>query len=409
MRPELEILHCDPSRRSDGLVLLTIGNATRAVRKSSPYEAIIAIDRSGQIVWERSFDFCLMDIRRSRRDTLLAMGTGGIACEIDINGDILHKWYSGGLHDSAPDGVLVDTLKFHHSIFETLDGRLLSLSLEQRPLAEPTEDADYVMLDTILLWNRDGSVDRELSLAEVCDIERYSHDSLRIYYANQGWPRTKDWSHGNCVIEDPNDLGYLMSFRHQDSVVKVTQEGALQWILGVDAGYRPQFQRKLLQTEWQRPFWHQHDLSFTQDGDLLLFDNGTAGAFPPEPKKPLDQLETYAVSFKVDEDAMTATEIWRYGGPGKLPFTLYVSGVCEMPNRNKFIACTGISKTPSGDLAALPTLGAGQIELVEVTPEGEEVFRARLCDPDAEIDRGWNGFRPEYLASDLTLKTPGSG
>ena len=57
MRPELEILHCDPSRRSDGLVLLTIGNATRAVRKSSPYEAIIAIDRSGQIVWERSFDF----------------------------------------------------------------------------------------------------------------------------------------------------------------------------------------------------------------------------------------------------------------------------------------------------------------------------------------------------------------
>ena len=401
MQPDFEIVSCDPERRSDGVVLLTIGNSTRAVRKSSPYEAIVAIDRQGRIVWRREFEFCLMDVRRSRQETLLVMGTGGIACEIDLSGRLLHKWYARGLHGRAPDGVLVETLKFHHSIFETKGGRLLSLSLEHRQLETPTEDADFLMLDTVLLWNRDGSVERELSLAEVCDIERYSHDFAPIYYENQGWPRTRDWSHGNCVIEDPDDLGYLMSFRHQDSVVKIDRDGSLKWIFGVDAGFRPQFRDKLLKPRWDRPFWHQHDLSFTSEGDLMLFDNGTAGAFPPEPKKPLNKMETFAVSFAIDEAAMTATETWRYGGHGRLPFSLYVGGVCEMPNRNKFIACTGLSHQPDGALAPLPTLGIGSIDLTEVTPEGEAVFQARLSAPGAVVDRGWNGFRPEYLKPDL--------
>ncbi|MDC0739556.1 aryl-sulfate sulfotransferase [Cognatishimia sp. SS12] len=407
MQPDLKILACDTERRSPGVVLLTVGRSTRAIRKTSEFEAVIAITQDGKIAWQREFDFCLMDVRRSRQDTILIMGTGGIACEIDHEGNMLHKWYCRGLHDSAPDGVLVDTLKFHHSICELEDGTLCSLSLEQKPLAEPDELADYVMLDTIFIWNRDGSVVKEMSLADVCDIERYSHDSHPIYYQNQGWPRTKDWSHGNCVIQDPKDKGFLMSFRHQDSVTKVTEDGQLQWIMGIDRGYRPQFQDKLLKMEWERPFYHQHDISFTQNGDVMIFDNGTRGAFPPDPIVAPEEQESFALCFDVDEEAMTAKETWRYGGHGVLPFSLYVSGVCEMPNGNKFIACSGLKHDKEGKVAFIPPQGVGAIELIEVTPEGERVFHARIEAPEDPIEKGWNGFRPEYVAPDLADRLAG--
>lgn len=401
MHPELTVLSCKPEKRSGGVVLLTVGRSSRSIRKTSDFEAVIAIDRNGRIAWQKEFDFSLMDARRSMRDTLLIMGTGGIATEIDTNGNILHKWYCKALHPDKTDGVLVDTMKFHHSICEIDGGHLCSLSIEQLPLSQPEKDADHVMLDTIVIWDRDGTVVREMSLAEHCDIERYGHDCSPIYYANQGWPRTKDWSHGNCVIQDPGDKGFLMSLRHQDSIVKVTENGELMWIMGVDRGYRPRFRDKLLKMDWKRPFYHQHDISITSDGDLMLFDNGTAGAFPPDPRLPLEELESFALSFSVDEQAMTATETWRYGGDGYLPFSVYVSGVCEMPNGNRFIACTGLKHDKNGNRVRFPPTGVGSIELVEVTTDGERVFHARIEAPGDPIEKGWNGFRPEYLGPDM--------
>ena len=258
-----------------------------------------------------------------------------------------------------------------------------------------------MMVDTILVWDRDGTVASERSLAGLCDPERYGHGSGPMYYERQGWPRTRDWSHGNCIVEDPADGGFLISLRHQDSVVKVSEEGGLAWIMGIDQGYRPEFRDRLLTMDWERPFFHQHDVTVTSNGDLMLFDNGTSGAFPPDPPRPLDEQETHALCFRVDGKAMTATETWRYGGNGNLPFSPYVGGVCEMPNGNRFIACTGIKRDLDGNRVEMPPQGVGSIELVEVTRDGERVFHARIEAPGDPVDKGWNGFRPEYLAPDM--------
>ncbi|MEM9852111.1 MAG: aryl-sulfate sulfotransferase [Pseudomonadota bacterium] len=401
MRPELRVITCDPARHSLGVVLLTVGNGTRAVRKTSPCKQVIAISQEGKLVWRQDFDFCLVNRRRSRRDTVLIMGTGGVAREIDRAGRVLHTRYAAGLHASAPDGVRVDTLKFHHSICELADGTLCSLSLEWRPLDDLEEIADHVMLDTVVIWHRDGTVLRKMSLAQVCDITHVSHDWDPIYYSNQGWPRTKDWSQGNCVIEDPADGGFLMSFCHQDSVTKVSRAGELEWIMGGDASYRPVIREKLLKMDWQRPFWHPHDISFNAAGNLLILDKSKGGAFSPDPKPPIETWESHALTFRIDVAGRTAPETWRHGGAGKLPFSLCVGSVCEMPNGNRLIACSGLSHTPVGCPAARPTLGIGAVELVEATPAGAEVVRARidaaLGDPMAG---GWNGFRPEFLAPD---------
>ena len=87
-----------------------------------------------------------------------------------------------------------------------------------------------------------------------------------------------------------------------------------------------------------------------------------------------------------------------------MPFSLYVSGVCEMPNGNRFIACTGLKHDKEGNRVVLPPHGVGAIELIEVTQQGECVFHARIEAPDDPVEKGWNGFRPEFLAPDLAAQ-----
>ena len=403
MLPELDIKICEPEKRDDGIVLLTIGRNTRAIRKTSEFEAIIAINRHGQIVWHREFDFVLMDCRQSKAGTLLIMSTDGRIVEMALDGTILHQWYCRDRFPDGVDGIALDTPKFHHTVCELSNGLLATLSIEHLPLAEPQDEWTHLMSDTIVLFERSGRIVCEISVADILDVERHSHDSVVPYWPHQGWANTLDWSHANCLIEDPLDRGLLISFRHQDAVVKISAEGDLLWILGHDIGWRDPWRNKLLKVDGGRPFYHQHDLSFTANGDLMLFDNGTAGTYPPSPRQPLPERLSFALSYRIDSNTMTATETWRYGD---LLYSHYVSGVCEMPNGNRFIACTGIKIDLDGNRVEAPPFGVGSIELVEVTPTGERVFHALLEDPTAVPEAGWNGFRPEYLSHTVAQQLP---
>ncbi len=397
MLPKIDLEISQPDKRDKGLILLTIGRNTRSIRKTSEFEAIIAIDRHGEIVWHKTFDFCLMDCRQSRQNTLLVMGTDGRALEIGFDGELIHQWYCTPRFPDGLDGIPLETEKIHHTICELADGLLASLSIHHHPLAEPHDGWTHLMSDTVVIFDRAGRIEQEFSLVDCLDTERMSHDGPAPYWANQGWLNTLDWTHGNCLIEDPKDGGLLLSLRHQDAVVKVTRRGELVWILGDSTGWRTPWQNKLLRLQGGRPFYHQHDLSFTAAGHLMLFDNGTAGSFPPNPRQPLALRQSFALTYEIDEILMTAKETWRYGGEG-FPYSHYVSGVCEMPNGNRFIACTGIRHDLSGERVEIPPQGVGHIELFEVTLQNECVFHAMIDDPGAIPEAGWNGFRPEYLA-----------
>ena len=398
--PRLEILALDAARRADGVVLLTVGRNVRSIRKTSEFEAILAIGRGGDVVWHREFEFGLMDCRRSLRDTLLAMGADGRVAEIGLDGALLGQWYCAPRFPDGLDGVPLETEKLHHTVVEFAPDRLLSLSVEQLPLERPGAGWTHYMADAIIVFRRDGTVETEIGLAGLLDPGHACYGSDAPYWPNQGWPGTRDWTHGNCAIVDPAGGGFLVSLRHQDCVVKISGDGRLVWILGDPAGWTGEHAGKLLRIEGGRPFYHQHDLSFTSGGDLMLFDNGTAGAVPPAPEQPIEERESFALAYAIDEEAMTAVETWRYGGPD-LPYSHYVSGVCEMPNGNRFVACTGLRHAPGGARVESPPQGVGSIVLKEVAPDGGVVFHAELRDDAAEPEAGWNGFRPEYLPPEV--------
>ena len=55
---------------------------------------------------------------------------------------------------------------------------------------------------------------------------------------------------------------------------------------------------------------------------------------------------------------MTAAETWRYGGDD-IPYSMYVGGVGEMPNGNRFIASTGVKLDKEGKRVEQPPLRVG--------------------------------------------------
>jgi len=380
----IDVMLADVARRDDGVILLTMGRNTRSINKTSDRELIVAIDQEGAITWQRDLAFATMDCRRSNQETLLVMGSHGSIVELDRTGEQLNEWSNADL----------GTLKMHHSVSELPDGKLVTLSADL--IAGASDDSDWpdLMADTVLIFDREGTVETEFSLAPLLDMDRHTHSHLIPYWPLLGFDGCADWTHGNSVTVDPADGGLIVSLRHQDAVIKLTRSGELVWILGDSTGWKTPWSDKLLQLDGQRPFAHQHDAGFAPDGTLLLFDNGTVGE--------LEDRQSFALGYRIDEVAMTATEVWRYGGDD-LPYSDYVSGVTMMPNGNRFIACTGIKLEPDGSRAPLPPRGIGSIELCEVTPDGERVFHARIEDPEAGRDEGWNGFRPQYLPADFLI------
>ena len=403
MWSDFTVKRVDPDRRSDGVVLLTVGRNTRSIDKTSDREAVIAIDRLGRIVWHRLFEFGLMDCRRSLRDTLLVMGSDGRCAEIGLDGRLLEQWYCAPRFPDGLKGTALATEKLHHTICEISDGRLLSLSIRHEKLEDPVDGWTHRMADSVIVFDRKGRIETEFSLSPLLDPRRLGHSARIPYWAVQGWPDTLDWSHGNCAIVDPEDGGILLSLRHQDCVAKVTPDGGLVWILGDPTGWRAPWDSKLLAVEGGRLFYHQHDLSFAGSGELLLFDNGSTGTRPPEPVPPIEDRESYALGYAIDAEAGVARETWRFGG-ADLPWSQYVSGVCEMPNGSRLIACTGVVSDDQGRRVEFPPMGTGRIVLKEVAPDGTVPFEAGMADPGAGPDRGWNGFRPEYLPGDVAGK-----
>ncbi|MDC0739562.1 aryl-sulfate sulfotransferase [Cognatishimia sp. SS12] len=403
-QPELDVLSIDAAKRDDGIIILTVGNNTRSIHKRSDCEQVIAIDSAGQIVWRRPFDFALMDCRLSLQDTLLVMGTDGRIVEIGFDGTLLHQWYCRPQHPNGLDGAGLDTLKVHHTVQEIAKGRYMSLSLAHEKLHEPIGDWTHRMVDTVVIFDRDGNIEIEFPVSEGLDRDRLGWSAEIPYWIHQGWKNTLDWSHGNCAIVAPDNSGVLVSMRHQDCVAKFGFDGDLHWILGDKTGWKGPQAERLLKINGGRPAYHQHDLSFTKDGALMLFDNGARGAVWPNPMEHVTQGQSYCLAYQIDESTMEATEVWRYGGRDVLPYSHYVSGVCEMGNGNKFIACTGIRVDAEGLPVNDPPDGEGMIYLREVTPSGEIVFEGKMSDPGSGPNSGWNGFRPQYIPRKLWEK-----
>jgi arylsulfate sulfotransferase len=154
--------------------------------------------------------------------------------------------------------------------------------------------------------------------------------------------REVDWFHTNAATYDPRDDSLLVSAR-EHFVVKVDYDtGEILWLFGDPTKHWASFPSLRAKALTLAPGGlypiGQHATSITQDGLLMLFNNGYASLNQPA-GAPAGANRAYSAvsAYRIDEVNRTATEEWRFEYAQSI-LSLVCSSVYEAPDRSLLIS-----------------------------------------------------------------------
>ncbi len=329
---------------------------------------LVAVNETGEVVWYHQIQnlngFLDRDVRRMQNGNLLLLLPRDRIVELDMLGNIVTQWHASGSSDGAKGSIPVDALAFHHEVFEMQSGNLLVLSVEFRILFDfPTSVLNpfdplataIVAGDVVVEFERDGTIVNQWKLLDMLDPYRINYSSLLglydgFYESVFGDPlETRDWSHGNAVIHDPMDDSIVVSLRHQDAVVKFSrQSGEIKWILGPHENWNmDEFGEYLLTPLSDDEFffqYHQHAPDITDEGTMIVYDNGNNRASPFDPILPGSANFSRAVEYDINEATKEVEIVWEYGQfEDETLFTFFIGDADYMPmTGNAMITFGGI-------------------------------------------------------------------
>lgn len=169
--------------------------------------------------------------------------------------------------------------------------------------------------------------------------------------------------HMNSV--EPNGDGFIVSFRHLDSVIRVDKaSGNIVWKLG--GTHRTE--SLTFHGDPYGNFGGQHDARVLTDGTLTVHDNGTEQGRPPR-----------AVRYSIDTTARTAVRMEQVGDPS-------VTGSD---------CCGSARKGSGGDWVV--SWGLSPV-VTELTPTGARVFRMTF-------NQGYASYRAEPVPFGVLSRT----
>jgi arylsulfate sulfotransferase len=426
--PTLRVTRSEPERMEPGLTIFSLFRWENA-RADNNFGYFVAVDSAGEVVWYYAIGAPAAALHRlPSGDFQFIHGVPPTFIRrIDPLGNTIREFHAVALGDRLRDGAIpVDVDTFHHDFAPQPDDSLLALSTEVRrlerfPLYVGRPRRGFgpanVVGDVVAHVMPDGRVAKRWSLLDILDPQRVtwsSHDSFwdqRAY--NHIQEGTKDWSHANTIVRDPSDGGLVLSLRHQDAVVKIdAATSEVKWILGTRANWRGELAQKVLRPtarlEW--PF-HQHGVKFTPHGTLLMFDNGNLRAIPPARPMPPTEAYSRAVEYEIDEDAMSITQVWSYGGPddGERFYSPFLCDADWLPQTGNVLVTDGAHVTDEEGQPVNNPPGAQQwARLVEVTHEEDPqvVWELLIDDRPTRPNVGWSVYRSERLPSLYSALSP---
>lgn len=229
--------------------------------------------------------------------------------EVDLSGKVYREY-------AVPGGV-------HHDFYEMPNGNLLVAADSQ----DLTTLEDYV----VEIDRETGEVVWELDAADLIGKEDGASASNELDGTDE-----VDWFHNNGVwYDETNDL-VLLSARHKDAIVAVNRsDKSLAWILGDPEGWEEVDEKYFFTPvgddfEWQ---YAQHQVTMLDNGDIMMFDNGTA-------KVKLDNIDervtgdgvySRAVIYRINTENMTIEQVYQYGKErGPEWYSDWISGVVSL-------------------------------------------------------------------------------
>lgn len=362
---------------------------------------LVAYDEAGVPRWVQV---------RDRKCTSLTPGPGTLTLlqreviqEIDRLGVVVHQWQSEGVEGT---GLTIPEMErpMNHEARLVSDGSVWTLTKEFIEVDEyPIDERDpytfgpaLVSADVVVHASRDGALLQRVRMAEVLDLQRIGIGSADVAEGGGG---SVDWSHANAVALVPGEDAVVVSFRHQDALVKLdASTGEPKWILGRHEGWRAP-QTDLLLTPIGGEFmWpgHQHSpYVHPEDPSLItLFDNGNYGRASPYAPEPLTENMTRIVTYRVDDAAMTIEQVWEYRvTPAGILYSAAMGSVSERANGN-FVLHYPELRSESGVSNADAGRGKKSIRVIELKREAAEVaFDMGLFSPAETQPDGWTSDR----------------
>jgi hypothetical protein len=242
--------------------------------------------------------------------------------EIDVLGHPIASWYPTGT-GIKKQGIPIETMAMHHGIQALPSGNFLVQGAQTKAIDNyytsetdpkaPRKRQEKVVGDELIEFQPDGKIVWRWNTFDYLDPFRIGYATFDGYWNKRGFSNTVDWTHSNAHLYNPQDNSILLSLRHQDAVIKIDRASSeIKWIFAAnERGWPVALQKKLLKFDSNtRPPYHQHGLSFTPEGNLLLFNNGGYHALPFDPTLPPSQLESRASEYQIDEKNFTVKEVW---------------------------------------------------------------------------------------------------
>lgn len=285
--------------------------------------------------------------------TLVWVEMGKDAWLIDMQGYIVHRWRMPGppaLHGVlSPNGNLISAIHVKTAeelgltgAFSGIGGLLLEVDWEGNPVWEyeaPYQEHDFCRMDNgntlYISWDPEGHVPRDMAARIKGGLPGTEHKGVMwgdvVREVNPAGEEVWKWfayqhldpeidslcplSHRglypciNSVFSLPNG-DILLSMRHIDTVAIIDKDtGDVKW-------------------RWGRgEIAHQHDATLLDNGNILLFDNGTQRrGFGPTYSR---VLEVNPATGKIE---------WEYKSDPPTDFYTATMGGCErLPNGNTLI------------------------------------------------------------------------
>ncbi|MBX2798505.1 MAG: aryl-sulfate sulfotransferase [Myxococcales bacterium] len=391
--PTLTSFAHDPARMAAGYTLLDAS--------SDEVDLLLVLDADLEVVWlQRAEPPHLLTVTTDDDGTLLG----------NVYPSVLRMDWLGSVQQrvtpSATEDVDVEVAwPLHHEAAPLPDGGVLGLARRERDVAavpltydDPATTAPgRIVDDGVIVLTEAGETAAVHWLSDVLDPARIGFDSLEL---GRDSDTATDWAHANAVAPDPRDGGFLVTLRHQDAVVKLTAQGQLDWILGTPSGWQPPWADALLTptSEVTWPF-HPHAADVTEEGRVLVFDNGNVRHTPYDPVPEPEAAYSQVTAFDVDAGSGTVRLAWTYRQTllGEL-FAPTFGDADALPNGH-VLAVFGRTLTVDGRTNTEAGRGQSTAHLVELDPQdpADPALHLVLSSRRAELAGGWSTYRAERI------------
>lgn len=228
---------------------------------------------------------------------------------------------------------------FHHDVVRLPNGNILAMGFSFQDVDYGgSEGVLHVAGDSLTEFAPDGEVVWRWDTFDHMDPQRRREGFDTVFppiYDPDTGELCKDWTHGNGLHYIAEDDSILMSFRHQDWVIKIDHStGDIVWRFGEEGDFT------LGDGTW---FYHQHSPQLQSDGSILLYDNAN-----DNPNLPEADWQSRAVRYEIDETNKTATQVWE---DDEAAFMSEAMGDADrMPGGHILVTDSAIGLNISGDM-----------------------------------------------------------